>query len=246
MSTVRREDPTVTMPASTGTDPSHDDTDRCGPAPEMWVRRVLALAGRPGDQDDEEMRAWTDQVRRAADDLWHEAFHAAAALRGRPATPPALTLDPDQHVAHSLNIGRLSGAATARLCERIADQVRGDVMPDLVIGMSRYGMPVAAILARMLNVPRVATVDVGYADDRSTALRLYSQPLLIEPCRRLLLVSDYVRTGRRLAYAADVLANGTREVRTAVLCRHPHSPPVPYVGAVVDHVPTMPWGAPDA
>ena len=115
-----------------------------------------------------------------------------------------------------------------RLCEVVADKIRhSGFRPEVIVAVSRGGLPPARILSDMLGVNDVASVSVRYY--RRPGER-EEKPVITCPLnadvrgKKVLIVDDVADTGHSLQVVREhVLGRGASEVRIATLHYKPWS-----------------------
>jgi hypoxanthine phosphoribosyltransferase len=89
--------------------------------------------------------------------------------------------------------------------------------PNYLIAVARGGWVPTRILSDLLNVKRIASIGIRYADkDRNTPLT-YSLPDPIVPSDTVLLVEDMLETGASLTEAKRIIISNGASVKTAAL-----------------------------
>ena len=140
-----------------------------------------------------------------------------------------------------------------RLVTALTDDIRASgFVPEVVVGISRGGLPAAVALSHRLGVTdfRILGIQRNASDSRYSsraAARLnYLSPDDGLAGRRVLLVDDITGDGGTLALAVPVLTGkGAAEVRVAVLVRNVNSTAEPdYHGVSVNDWTVFPWESP--
>jgi hypothetical protein len=95
--------------------------------------------------------------------------------------------------------------------------------PDVVVGIARGGLVLAALVASGVVGARLESVSVSFYDDSKPAKKLYVQPKIkgtMPPGvngKRILLVDDISKTGKTLSMVKKALVKaGAGEIRTFV------------------------------
>ncbi|NAZ88552.1 phosphoribosyltransferase [Kineococcus indalonis] len=117
----------------------------------------------------------------------------------------------------------LFGEAVHELATTIAD---GGYRPDVLLGIARGGLPLAAGLAYALDVKETGTINVEFYTGVDSRLE---EPVVLPPSvdlaelsgRRVLVVDDVADTGRTLAVVVDMVRAAGGEPRSAVVYRKP-------------------------
>jgi hypoxanthine phosphoribosyltransferase len=98
--------------------------------------------------------------------------------------------------------------------------------PDVVIGIERGGLVLAAIFASRLNA-EFLTIHASFYDDSKPAKRIYDQPKIsgnIFPSlseKKVLIVDDVSKSGKTLdVVKTHVFSLGAKEVKTFVYAGH--------------------------
>jgi len=115
-----------------------------------------------------------------------------------------------------------------RLCEKVAKQIkRSGFRPQVIVAVSRGGLPPARIISDILDVDDVASITIRYY---KSVGRTREEPEIICPLnadvagKKVLIVDDVADTGHSLQVAKEhVLAKGASEVRVATLHYKPWS-----------------------
>lgn len=132
----------------------------------------------------------------------------------------------------------------ARLCVRLAEQLRGTNRPEVVVALARAGYVPGAILASILRSD-LFTLRVPSAGPRGRPSLEGSELAALRQRvggRRVLVVDETTRTGESLAWAIQAAADaGAVTVRTAVLFLSPGCPRPDYHAAVADAHILQPW-----
>ena len=124
-----------------------------------------------------------------------------------------------------------------------------DWIPDLVLGISRGGLPVAGALAYALGVKNTATISVEFYTGVDERLDL---PMLLPPVpdlvdlrsARVLIADDVADTGATLELVRDFCVGRVAEARVAVLYEKSRSTVASeYVWRRTDRWITFPWSA---
>jgi len=140
----------------------------------------------------------------------------------------------------------LSWNEVDRLCRSLAEKIRGKFAPDLIVGISRGGFPVARILCDELGVRRLASLQIEYY---SSPGKTKKKPVLLYPLnadvkgKRVLIVDDVADRGESLKLAKKhVSERGAKEIKLATIHYKPWSTVVPdfYVKEVKSWI-VYPW-----
>jgi hypoxanthine phosphoribosyltransferase len=134
-----------------------------------------------------------------------------------------------------------------RLCRILARKIkRAGFSPDVVVGISRGGFPVARILCDELGIRRLASLQIEYY---SAPNQTRKKPVLLYPLnadvrgKRVLIVDDVADRGESLELAKKhVKEKGAKEIRLATVHYKPWSKVVPdfYVRTVKSWI-VYPW-----
>ena len=115
-----------------------------------------------------------------------------------------------------------------RLCEVVAQQIkRSGFRPQVIVAVSRGGLPPARIISDILDVDDVASITIRYY---KSVGKTKEEPEITCPLnadvagKKVLIVDDVADTGHSLRVAKEhVLARGASEVRVATLHYKPWS-----------------------
>jgi len=121
----------------------------------------------------------------------------------------------------------LSWRQTEALVKKLANLVREDFEPDVVIGIARGGLVVAVMLSHLLGCEfRVVHIRHYAGKRRLSRPKLISAPGDLNG--RVLIVDDVADTGVTLRFAKSFLSGrGVKNVKTAALAYKPRSKLVP-------------------
>ncbi|SBT40771.1 phosphoribosyltransferase [Micromonospora narathiwatensis] len=144
--------------------------------------------------------------------------------------------------------------------DRIADEVRADKVPDVLVGVLRGGVVPAVLLAHALGVRTVRAVEVlhttsdGVDAMKSAAPQVANATSLgILTGADVLLVDDVAGSGDTVARTVELVRTaGAARVRTAIFVvnagnwRRPQEPgqALTYIGTFVDGWVVFPWEQP--
>ena len=110
------------------------------------------------------------------------------------------------------------------LVAHLADQIRIDGVPDIVVGVLRGGMVPAVMLAHQLGVRAVRGVEITHTLTDQPNGAKSSDPTLVNPTSvgeingaDVLLVDDVAGSGETAAAATNLLSPRAGRVRSAVL-----------------------------
>jgi hypoxanthine phosphoribosyltransferase len=134
-----------------------------------------------------------------------------------------------------------------RLCRSLARKIkRGGFSPDLVVGISRGGFPVARILCDELGIRKLASLQIEYY---SSPGKTRKEPVLLYPLnadvkgKKVLIVDDVADRGESLKLAKKhVGEKGAKEIKIATIHYKPWSVTIPdfYVKKVKSWI-VYPW-----
>lgn len=144
---------------------------------------------------------------------------------------------------------------TGRLLSDLADEIRGTgFQPDVIVGITRGGLPAAVTLSnlldvldfRVLGIPRNSS-NSRYSE-RGQARFDHITPDRPLDGRRVLVVDDIMGDGGTMALALEILRErGAGEIRTAVVVRNVNAAGRPDHHCLdVDDWTVFPWEAPPA
>jgi len=132
---------------------------------------------------------------------------------------------------------------TIKLSKKIADS---NFYPDLMVAILRGGYIVAKILADIMDVKTIETLEIkfykaiGETAERPIVVRPPSESFL---GKKVLIVDDVADSGRTLQTAVDLVRLlGAKEIKTATLFLKPWSITIPdYYVSETDHWIVFPW-----
>nr|WP_245712586.1 phosphoribosyltransferase family protein [Micromonospora nigra] len=147
--------------------------------------------------------------------------------------------------------------AITATADRIADEVRADSVPDVLVGVLRGGVIPAVLLAHALAVRTVRTVEVLHTTADGVDAVKSAAPQVANPASLgdltgadVLIVDDVAGSGDTLARTVELVRDaGAARTRTATfVCnvgnwRRPQAPgqALTYIGTVVDGWVIFPW-----
>ena len=127
----------------------------------------------------------------------------------------------------------------------LAESIRAEYCPELLIGVARGGLIPARIIADLLDIPTIGSVGVAFYKDVERRMKnpIITQPLNVTiASKRVLIVDDIVDTGESLALVASEVKGKPEELRTATLYRKPSTRFTPdYSGRETDSWVIFPW-----
>ena len=119
---------------------------------------------------------------------------------------------------------------------------RGNCRPNIIMAMARGGFVPARLLSSRLDVRRMASIGITYADAGRTELIIYSVPQPLGDEHRILLVEDVVETGRSLRDAHTYLTTNGAKVWTAAFYYQSRSVISPdFSLGIREDLPKFPW-----
>ncbi|MDR3424102.1 MAG: phosphoribosyltransferase family protein [Alphaproteobacteria bacterium] len=114
--------------------------------------------------------------------------------------------------------------------------------PDLIVGVARGGWVPALLLSRLLGVKKLCSYGLGYADKARTVIQVYQRVDPADDVRNILVVEDFLESGKCIKYATEELATRGRDVRTVALGYLEKTLLIPtYSLGRVEEIPPMPW-----
>uniref|UniRef100_UPI003D7C749F phosphoribosyltransferase n=1 Tax=Kineococcus sp. SYSU DK005 TaxID=3383126 RepID=UPI003D7C749F len=140
----------------------------------------------------------------------------------------------------------LFGEAVNELATAIA---RDGYRPEVLLGIARGGLPLAAGLAYALDVKETGTINVEFYTGVDSRLE---EPVVLAPTvdlaelsgRRVLVVDDVADTGRTLGVVVDMVRAAGAEPRSAVVYRKPTTRLAPeYSWRDTDRWIDFPWSS---
>ncbi|MBT0159961.1 phosphoribosyltransferase [Candidatus Bathyarchaeota archaeon A05DMB-2] len=130
---------------------------------------------------------------------------------------------------------------------RIAGKIRhSGFKPDVIVGITRGGWVPARVLSDLLEVPRLATVNIEFytgiaqTEDKPVLKQGVSEDVA---GKKVLIVDDIADIGKSLALAkVHVIQRGAAELRTATVYRKPWSEAAPdYYAKETECWVVFPW-----
>jgi hypoxanthine phosphoribosyltransferase len=130
-------------------------------------------------------------------------------------------------------------ATISRLSQTISND---GFQPDIIVAISRGGWIPARLLSKKLGIKKLSSYGVTYADAARTSLISYDSPSPEIRERKILLVEDYLESGKSMKYCAEQLRLQKNEVRTFAVGYSEKSLIVPdYSSGKLVSVPKLPW-----
>lgn len=126
-----------------------------------------------------------------------------------------------------------------REIKKLAKKIKGDFLPDIIIGITRGGVVPARLLSRELNVKSMHGISV---EKEGEERKVVTDILADIKGKKILLVEDMLETGRSLIVAKKYLEEKEAEVKTACLYTMPQSEIKPeYFLSEVESTQKFPW-----
>lgn len=121
----------------------------------------------------------------------------------------------------------------------LAEKIKAEFQPDMIIGIARGGVVPARLLNRELDVKKMYGISVEEKDKEGKVIT----DLLIDlEGKKILLVEDMLETGRSLVVAKKYLEEKGAEVKTTCLYTMPQSEIKPdYFLGEVEKAQKFPW-----
>jgi uncharacterized protein len=154
--------------------------------------------------------------------------------------------DPELQPEREVLSWDLFGSAVRQLAQQVADS---GFVPDLVLGIARGGLPIAAGLAYALGAKAVGTMNVEFYTDVDSTL---DEPVVLPPMldmdavtgSTVLVVDDVADSGKTLDLVLRLVSERVAHARTAVLYDKPRSVIRPdYAWRSTDRWIVFPWSA---
>jgi hypoxanthine phosphoribosyltransferase len=125
----------------------------------------------------------------------------------------------------------------------LSDIIRADFFaPDIIVGVARGGWPPAMLLSRALNVKRLCSYGLTYTDETRTTISIYQKVERAADVQKILVVEDFIESGKCIKHAIDSLTTDTTDVRTASLGYLEKTILIPtYNLGCVAEIPKLPW-----
>jgi hypoxanthine phosphoribosyltransferase len=130
------------------------------------------------------------------------------------------------------------------MCKELARKISDDYTPECIVGISKGGLPLAAVLASMFRID-LYPIRLSY---REKDQRIHTSPQwTVHPPdkvrnKKILLVDEITVSGETLLIATrEILAKGAKEVRTCTLSIHSHSTHPDYYILKTDELIVQPW-----
>ncbi len=112
----------------------------------------------------------------------------------------------------------------------------------MLVAVARGGWIPTRFLSDALRVSRIASIGMSYQDAERTRLVAYSLPSIDEGRERILLIEDFLESGKSLAAARELLSPTAMEIHTAALFYSPTTIVIPdFSLGVLSSPPTFPW-----
>lgn len=131
------------------------------------------------------------------------------------------------------------------LLAEVANRIRLNYRPEVVVGVARGGLIPARIIADLLDISTIGSIGVTFYEDVGQPMRnpIITQPLNVTVLYKcILLVDDIVDTGKSLALVASKIRRRAAELRTATIYRKPSACVVPdYFAEETDVWVVFPW-----
>jgi hypoxanthine phosphoribosyltransferase len=131
------------------------------------------------------------------------------------------------------------------LLAEVANRIRFNYRPEVLVGIARGGLIPARIIADMLDISIIGSIGVAFYEDLGQTMKnpIITQPLnvtVVDKC--VLLVDDIVDTGESLTLVASDIMRRAAELRTATIYRKPSACIVPdYFAEETDVWVVFPW-----
>jgi hypoxanthine phosphoribosyltransferase len=126
---------------------------------------------------------------------------------------------------------------------RIADRVLVDEFkPQIIVGIARGGWIPTRMLSKYLKVKEIKSYGISYADVARTELKVRDEPFPAVHGTRILLVEDFLESGKSLAFCKELLEARTNRVKTFAVGYLSNSVIVPdFSLGIVPEIPKLPW-----
>jgi hypoxanthine phosphoribosyltransferase len=130
----------------------------------------------------------------------------------------------------------------AHSCEELARLIAAEYRPTRLIALTRGGWIPALVLSHLLSVTDVTSISVRYTDEARRHLVAVPPIPSVAQHDRLLLVEDFLLSGKSLGMAANLLRDRASELRTAALGYRSAADIIPdYSLWSRTEAPTFPW-----
>ena len=131
------------------------------------------------------------------------------------------------------------------LLAEVANRIRLNYRPEVVVGVARGGLIPARIIADLLDISTIGSIGVTFYKDVGQPMRnpIITHPLNVTVLYKcILLVDDIVDTGKSLALVASKIRRRAAELITATIYRKPSACVVPdYFAEETDVWVVFPW-----
>jgi uncharacterized protein len=126
-------------------------------------------------------------------------------------------------------------------CKVLASSIKDkSIQIEALCAIARGGIVPARILSNYLQVKRIYTIGLEYKNSQRHELLYYSYPEIKE--NTILLIEDFLETGRSLQKGKQDLQKQGKLVFTACLAYSHHTEIIPdFSFGVFEHLPRLPW-----
>lgn len=149
-----------------------------------------------------------------------------------------------QHVSYGFrNKKNLTYEKFATTVESLSSVIRHNgFCPDVIIAIARGGWIPARLLSKYLGIKKLYSYGLTYADEARTQLVGYDIPNPEIWEQKILLVEDYLESGKSMKYCAEQLSLLKNEVRTFAVGYSEKSLIIPdYSSGRLPSIPKLPW-----
>lgn len=106
----------------------------------------------------------------------------------------------------------------------LAEKIKREYCPEIVIGISRGGLIPARIIADLMEIPTIGSIGVTFYENIGQRLKkpTITQPLnILVAKKRVLVIDDIVDTGESLTLVASEVKTKAGDLKTATIYRKP-------------------------
>ena len=129
-----------------------------------------------------------------------------------------------------MNVKNLSWSQLDNKLNRLKANIEKKITPDIIVGVARNGLIMAAMLSLKLNVQSMHSVRIKHYGEGKPPKHKWEHPEILQHLKLdlngkiVLVVDDMVREGTTLKLAKDhMFERGAQEVFTAVLIQDPRA-----------------------
>ena len=126
---------------------------------------------------------------------------------------------------------------------KVSELILGDkFQPDLIVGVARGGWIPARLLSKYLNVKKLSSYGIAYTDSTRTTTETYQAVLPSPDISKILVVEDFLESGKSIKHVIKELAAKGIDVRSAAVGYLEKTNLIPtYSLGCVKEIPQFPW-----